>query len=311
MENNVTLETHNLSHSKLSTYINCPWKYKLKYVDKNYINMPNLNLIFGTATHQILQEWLTVIYSKKEKDGMKIKFDTRFTEILKEEMSKAAEKVGGSLSSYFSKEETLEFLNQTVNLIYKIRTKRKQYFALKSHSLIGTEVPLSCEYTYNGKSILFNGFIDLIIKNNNTGKYTIYDLKTSKNGWNDLKKKDTTVTSQLVLYKYFYSKQYNIPIEDIDICFFIMKRQPYVSEDFPTHYVTKFSPASGNVSTNKALKLINNYIQEVLIDAEQKFNKINKYCNWCEYNNPSTCSTDNRLNIIDLHKQSIFNKSSK
>lgn len=311
MENNVISEIHNLSHSKLSTYINCPWKYKLKYIDKNYIDRPNLNMLFGTATHNILQEWLTTIYTKKEKDGMKIKFDVRFNEILKEEMTKAAEKVGGNLSSYFSKEETLEFLNQTVNLIYKIRSKRRDYFTLKSHTLIGTEVPLACEYTFNDKTISFNGFIDLIIKNNNTGKYTIYDLKTSKNGWSEHKKKDITVTSQLVLYKYFYSKQYNIPIDDIDICFFILKRQPYISEDFPTHYVTKFTPSSGSVSINKALKLVNNYIQDTLINDIKEFNKINKYCNWCEYNNPTNCSSNNRLNVIDLHKQNIFNKPSK
>ena len=50
-------------------------------------------------------------------------------------------------------------------------------------------------------------------------------LKTSTMGWNKWQKKDENKTQQLLLYKQFYSKMYNHPIEKIEVEYFIVKRK--------------------------------------------------------------------------------------
>ena len=55
----------------------------------------------------------------------------------------------------------------------------------------------------------FIGFIDVILRSVQSGRIKIIDIKTSTRGWRDKEKKDKTKTSQVLLYKYFYSKKYN------------------------------------------------------------------------------------------------------
>ena len=43
------------------------------------------------------------------------------------------------------------------------------------------------------------------------------DIKTSTKGWDDKTKKDETKQLQLVLYKKYYSQQFGVPEDDIEI----------------------------------------------------------------------------------------------
>ena len=57
-----------------------------------------------------------------------------------------------------------------------------------------------------------------------TETFKIIDIKTSTNGWNDYAKKDENKQFQLLLYKQYFSEQYGIPLDKIEIEFFILKR---------------------------------------------------------------------------------------
>ena len=308
MENN--LELHKLSHSKLNTYNSCPWKYKLRYVDKLYIPRPSIHAIFGTATHRLLQEWLTVIYKKSEKEGLKINFREKLMEYVKEELTKESEKAGVNLKDFFSKEEVLHFYEKSVDLVYYIRKKRSSYFTLKGWELVGIEVPLECEYEYNGNKILFGGFIDVILRSKITGKYEIIDIKTSKSGWNDEKKKDPNKKSQVHFYKYFYAKQFNVDPELIEVYFLILKREPYAFQDMAPKYVSRYAPSAGSVSINKSLKQINSYINNIFSD-NTSYVKINTDCRFCEYNTEEHCKESERISLIDLQKELFLSSNKK
>ena len=41
------------SYSKLSTYESCPWRYKLQYVDKHFLDTSTIANEFGTLVHYI------------------------------------------------------------------------------------------------------------------------------------------------------------------------------------------------------------------------------------------------------------------
>ena len=125
--------------------------------------------------------------------------------------------------------------------------------------MLGCEFPLNVEI--KGK-LRFVGFIDVIIKNIQSGRIKVIDIKTSTRGWRDYEKKNKNKTSQVLLYKYFYSQKYNIPIDTIDVEYFIVKRKLWENADFPQRRVQLFSPASGNVSINKTLRLLNKFIDE-------------------------------------------------
>ncbi len=92
---------------------------------------------------------------------------------------------------------------------------------------------------------------------------TSVDIKTSTRGWGDKEKKDETKQFQLVLYKKYYSQQFNIPEDNIDVEFFIVKRKVWENSDFPISRIQEFRPSAGKVKLNKATKAINNFIEEV------------------------------------------------
>ena len=108
-------------------------------------------------------------------------------------------------------------------------------------------------------------------------------------------KKDENKTQQLLLYKQFYSKQYNHPIDKIEVEYFIVKRKLWEKAMFPQKRVQKFSPASGTVSMNKVNKKLLNFIGEAFTEeGEQKDDMIatpsKKACKWCEFRKTEHCS---------------------
>jgi hypothetical protein len=120
------------------------------------------------------------------------------------------------------------------------------------------------------KNLLFNGFLDIVLYHEGTNRFKIVDIKTSKSGWDDKTKKNETKQLQLVLYKKFFSQQFGIPEDDIDIEFFIVKRKVWEDSPFPISRIQTFTPSHGKVKINKATNTINDFIETV-------FNKDNKH----------------------------------
>ncbi len=304
---NADTDIRNVSYSMLSLHSSCPHKYNLKYNLKIREDKPTLALIFGTSVHTLIQEWLTTIYSKSEKEGLKIKFNERFGEILKDELTKSREKLGYSLSDYISKETILENFNAYCNALYYLRKKRKKYFSLKNYKLIGIETKLDYKHEHNNNAINFIGYIDIILYNKITGRYTIIDLKTSNKGWYDSNKKNDSVLSQIRLYKYFYSKQFNCDIDDINVEYLIIKKTPNSFDDLPPNYIQRFSPANKGPSIKKALNKLNEFIDVLYTNNNnQPYTKVSDMCRFCEYNNTEHCSEDGRISSFDLLKNSTI-----
>ena len=109
-------------------------------------------------------------------------------------------------------------------------------------------------------------------------------------------KKDENKTQQLLLYKQFYSKQYNHPIDKIEVEYFIVKRKLYENAQFPQKRIQKFSPASGKPSMNKVKKKLENFLNEAFMDnGEYKPDNLvatpsKNACRFCEFNQTEYCS---------------------
>ena len=98
------------------------------------------------------------------------------------------------------------------------------------------------------------------------------DIKTSTAGWRDAQKKNPNLTAQVILYREFFSKQFGIDKEKIDVEFFILKRRVPAEAEFASMQkrVQQFSPSSGPRKTKEIINSMNKMISDVL-DEDGKF----------------------------------------
>ena len=137
--------------------------------------------------------------------------------------------------------------------------------------------------------------MDVVIKDTLRDRYKIIDIKTSTMGWNKYMKADKNKTDQLLLYKQFFGKQNNIPLDKIDVEYFIVKRKLYEKVDFPQKRIQSFIPANGTPSINKVLTKLKSFITEAFSDGSYTTNILHptpskKSCKFCEFNATKHCN---------------------
>ena len=99
----------------------------------------------------------------------------------------------------------------------------------------------------------------------------------------------------MLLYKQFYGAQHDIPLDKIDIEYFIVKRKLYEKVDFPQRRIQTFIPANGTPSINKVTNNIKAFTDECFTDG--KYNQEHTYrkeaskknCRFCEFNQTEHC----------------------
>lgn len=250
-----------ISYSQFSMFLNCPHKWSLQYKDGYYTSESSIHMTFGTALHEALQHYITVIYEESAAAADRINLEEYFEERFRETYLKDYK---SNKKVHFSDPvEMREFYEDGVSILNFIKKKRGAYFSKRGWYLVGCELPLLLHPHQDYKTILYKGFLDVVLYNENTNKFKIIDIKTSTKGWNDLNKKDELKQMQLILYKKFFSQQFNVPEDNIDIEFFIVKRKVWEESPYPISRVQEFSPASGKVKINKATKSISSFIETV------------------------------------------------
>jgi len=279
-----------ISYSQLSMFSECPERWKLNYIDKLRVFETNIFLIFGTAMHEVIQTWLEVMYNDSIKNADKLNLEQRLHDKLIEGFKKAKEEEG---KDPCTKEQLREFFQDGIDILDFVKKRRADYFSKRGYKLIGCEVPIDVDLRKNVKMV---GYLDIVILDEYHNILKIYDIKTSTQGWNKWQKKDENKTQQLLLYKQFYAKQYNHPIDKIEVEYFIVKRRLWENAMFPQKRVQKFSPASGTVSMNKVAKRLDTFLDLAFDDnGEQITDNIiatpsKKACKWCEFRKTEHCS---------------------
>ena len=279
-----------ISYSQYSQWAVCPHRWKLNYIDKLRTFKGNIHTLFGSAMHDVLQTYLTVMYNDNIKKADGLPLASMLLHRMKTYYKKIVEDLHGE--EITSKEEIQEFYEHGLAIIEWFVKKRSMYFSKKGYELVGVEVPI--DYDLPNK-IKFVGYIDVLIYDTVREKYKIIDIKTSTMGWNKWAKADKTKTDQLLLYKQFYGAQHDIPLDKIDIEYFIVKRKLYEKLDWPQRRVQTFVPANGTPSINKVTNNIKAFIDECFIDGEHNQSHIyrkeasKKNCRFCEFNQTEHC----------------------
>ena len=293
-----------ISYSQYTMYANCPRMWKLNYIDKLAEYSQSIYTLFGSAFHETLQSYLTIMYE----DSAAAADKEDWSKILKEFMAKEYRKAlaMGQDKDFTNSFEMGEFYQHGVEILDFILRKRSVYFAKKDHELIGVEVPLDVKMEVN-ENVKFRGYIDLIIRDKRDNTYKIIDIKTSTMGWNKYQKADKTKTAQLVLYKSYYAKQFNVPIENIRVEYFIVKRMLYENLDFPQKRVQLFTPASGKPTMNKINSSVDDFVR-TSFNADGSYNtdrvypaiagKNGKNCKYCEFKDKhNLCGKAERIKL--------------
>jgi len=281
-----------ISYSQYSQWTNCPYKWKLNYIDKLSEFTDSIHTMFGTSMHEVLQTYLTVMYNDTVKMADALPLSDMLLHRMRTNYVNIMKRNGGT--EFCKQSDMEEFYQHGLIILEWFKKKRANYFSKKGYELVGIEVPINYELP---NKIKFIGYMDVVIYDKVRDRYKIIDIKTSTMGWNKYQKADKNKTDQLLLYKQFYGAENNISLDKIDVEYFIVKRKLYEGLDFPQRRVQTFSPASGKPSVNKVITNLNQFIDESFIDGEHNVNHTyikrptKKNCKWCEFNQTKHCDS--------------------
>ena len=279
-----------ISYSQYSQWDVCRWKWKLNYVDKLSTFTDNIHTLFGTSMHEVLQTYLTVMYEDTIKMADALPLQEMLLKRMKTNYSQIMGRNGGEV--FVQQTEMEEFYQHGLLILEWFKKKRGSYFSKKGYELVGIEVPI--DYKMND-GVKFIGYIDVLIHDTVRDRYKIIDIKTSTMGWNKYQKADKNKTDQLLLYKNFWGAQNNIPLDKIDVEYFIVKRKLYEKVDFPQRRVQTFTPANGKPSINKVVNNVNRFVEDCFVDNKHNLetnymkNPSPKNCRFCEFNQTEHC----------------------
>ena len=278
-----------VSYSQFGMYSSCQEQFKLNYIDKLGISNANIHLIFGSSMHEVIQHFLDVMYNVTKKQALQLNLNQMLQDKLVEHFKKEKEKMGED--DPCTKEELQEFYEDGVKILEYFRNKLDKLYSKTGFRLVAIEQVLNAEIK---PGVNFIGFIDILLEDLSTNEYIIIDLKTSTRGWTSYQKSDKTKISQMLLYKKFYSDKYGIPLDKIKVEYQILKRKLYEGADFPIPRISKFVPANGKPSVNRAWNDFKGFVDSVygdngeVIQTEFPTNK-GKPCDWCEFKTRKLC----------------------
>ena len=282
-----------ISYSQTLAYNTCPHQWALSYIKKLQEYKPSIHTVFGTAFHETLQEWLTELYEGTVKKAMEKDLDALLLSKMQIVYAEEKERYGEHFSS---SEELSEFHNDGIEILKYIKKKRSSFFGTKYIKLVGVEIPLLHQISEN---IFFKGYIDLLLYDEQDDRYTIIDIKTSTSGWNQYAKKDDKKLAQLLLYKEFLAKQFQIDVEKVDVKYFIVKRKIPADPEYPAmgKRVQEFIPPSGKIKRGQASNALMKFIQDAFDDKGQYIDKeydkapSKSNCMFCPYRKTEYCDS--------------------
>ncbi len=281
-----------VSFSQYSMWSSCPQQYKLNYIDKLGESSSNIHTIFGSAMHETIQHYLSVMYGVSKKQADEINLDKLLLERMRENFTK--EKEAMSEGAPCEQIELEEFYGDGRRILQWFIKHIGKFYSKSGYELVGIEIPLNAKVK---EGVHFIGFIDIVLRDLAENAIIIIDLKTSTMGWNQYQKADKLKNSQILLYKKYYSELFNIPLSKIKVEYQILRRKLPEDSAFPVPHISKHIPANGAPSVNKVYEEFMDFINTVFDDSgnyrDIQYPKVpgnnKKNCKWCEFHSRGIC----------------------
>ena len=278
-----------ISYSQMTMYNSCAYKWKLQYKDGANIPSFSIHTVFGTALHEALQHYLTIFYEQSGAEADRFDIEEYFKTKFIEQYQKTYN--DNNKTHFSSSEELREFHDDGLEIISWFKKHKSDYFGKRGWFLVGCEIPLIITPNPRYKNVIYKGFLDLVLYHEPTNTVKIIDIKTSTRGWGDKEKKDESKQYQLILYKEYLSKHFNIDPDNVEIEFFIVKRKIYTESEFPQKRVQLYIPPSGKIKTKRATGAVNKFIEEAfntdgtIKEREYEATPSKWNCSYCPFAN--------------------------
>jgi hypothetical protein len=254
------------SYSKISTYSSCRFKFKLKYLDKNFLYSANIATDFGTLIHETEERIAIALQAGEAVDYITLKNNF----IIKSR--KLAQKYP---TEFFAKDKSDRTYREKVYLYLDTAIYRLENFLKQNPNLMIIGIEQKFEYDYDGVHS-FNGSIDRAFLDTATGEILIQDIKT----WpvpaqdNELK-----APLQFAIYVMAAQQLWDTPFDKIK-CEYDLPLCDTVQPALSNNVVEE-----GRIVLDKLFKGIHNEDFKPTVSA---------LCHWCEFNpltNPQILNT--------------------
>jgi hypothetical protein len=279
-----------VSYSQFSMWASCPHKWYLTYVENKQPYQASIHTVFGTAFHETIQDYITVMYNESGAAADRMDLIGLFQDKFREVYSKEYKAAGAHFTNPV---QMGEFFEDAIAILNFIQKNRNKLFTIRKMRLLGIEIPLLLNVANN---VFLKGFIDFVLYDEELDKVYIYDIKTSTRGWSDSEKKDDNKIAQILLYKEYFSKQFGFDVEKIEVEYFIVKRKIWEQSEYAIPRTQSFKPASGKNKRKQAVENFQSFIKDCFDDSGKP--QLKSYlknvgessCKWCPYkDSPDLC----------------------
>ena len=254
------------SYSKISTYKQCKFKFKIKYLDKNFLYRATIATDFGTLIHETEEAIAKALQVGQPVDYTQLK--NKF--II--ESRKLAQKYS---SEFFTKDKSDRTYQEKTYIyldsgIYRLERYMKAH---PSYKIIGIEQKF--EYNYDDIHS-FNGSIDRAFLDTDTGNIIIQDIKS----WPvPAAASELAAPLQFTVYTLAANLLWNTPYNKI-LCEY----------DLPLCDLTQ------QIQTNNIVEDGSNVLDKLFKGINDNDFKptVSALCHWCEFNplsNPDIINT--------------------
>lgn len=279
-----------VSYSQYSIWSQCPLQYKLNYVDKIGEYSSNIHLIYGTSIHEVVQTFLGVMYNVSKKEALLIDLEKLLLERMVANFNIEKKKMKGRLPC--TQLELEEFYGDGRKVLQFFKNRLRKFYSKSGFELVGIEIKLSEEVK---PGVFFIGYLDIVMRDKISDTIIIIDIKTSTKGWSKWQKNDKIKTSQMLIYKKFYSEKFGIPMDKIKVEYHIFKRKIDETFQYPIPRISKFVPANGKPSINKAWHGFMEFVDIVFDETGKRRTtgyvaKPSKLCDWCDFKASGHCT---------------------
>lgn len=165
---------------------------------------------------------------------------------------------------------------------------------LATAEVVYNEHELYVDIERDDMQMKFKGFIDMVIKTKdkrgNTILYVV-DFKTCSWGWDLEKKQDRDLHYQILLYKHFLCKKFDLDPKAVRTAFVLLKKRPR-GKDAPVEW---FPISAGPVAVQRAIDELNRDLTQIRLRSESgdwpkdRNQCTNKFGEACPYLNTSNC----------------------
>lgn len=265
------------SYSKIDTYNQCQYKFKIKYVDKHYISGSAIALDFGTLVHETEETIANALRTNTPINYIELK-NKFILKLIELEHKFPADFLTAGKSGKNYKEKGLFYLNTG---IYRLEAFMRQH---PTYKILGAEVEFNVDY---GSMYYFYGKIDRLLYDTATNKYIIHDIKTYDT---PLEKGKLATPLQFVVYTMAVMNKYNVSVNDVECAY-----------DIPLCDVIQVGGTPGFLTRGKIKldRLFNG------IETQQFEPCPSPLCAWCEYSTTNKNATEEGKYLCPYHSNWI------